>query len=88
MPYEILALSGKPYRPSNGTEGGMFQHVWCDRCTQDWAAREGRPEDGCRLIALALALAHDVDSADYPAEWTHDERGRPVCSAFDPEADA
>lgn len=38
------------WRPSNGSEGRLFMHNWCDRCIHDEAARRGEPESGCPLI--------------------------------------
>jgi hypothetical protein len=37
----------EPYRPSNGTEGEMFQEQWCEKCEHDLAARKGGPPYGC-----------------------------------------
>lgn len=57
------------YTPSNGTEGEIFEEVWCDRCQRDrkyreaWAnSGEGDPEDGCPILAAAYA-------GDEPPEW-------------------
>ena len=81
-PYEIPACAGKPYRPSNGTEGMVFQYAYCDRCAKDAKYRETEDgADGCRI--LANALSYNIGDPEYPAEWTHDERGRPTCTAFE-----
>lgn len=61
------------YRPSNGTEGEIFQGFWCARCRRDI-------KGNCRILILAMAL--DVDSPDYPREWTFADDGSPVCTAF------
>lgn len=28
----FLDAAGQKYRPSNGTDGEMFQAMWCDKC--------------------------------------------------------
>ncbi len=58
------------YRPSNGTEGDIFMSAFCGRC---------QLVGPCEIRLLATAL--DVDSPDYPVEWTY-ERGQPTCTAF------
>lgn len=63
-------MSKKPYQPSNGTEGLMFQEEWCWRCVRDRAAREGKPEDGCEILAATMFL--DVKDPNYPKEWIYD----------------
>jgi hypothetical protein len=60
----------KPYRPSNGTEGLMFQEQWCWRCVRDQAARDGRPEDGCSI--LADTMFYEKTDPRYPKEWVWD----------------
>jgi len=75
-PYRIPALAGKPYRPSNGTEGMMFMEKFCDRCQRDALYRK-TGWDGCEIIDASL-----VDGAK---EWTHDAEGRPTCTEFEKE---
>lgn len=66
------------YRPSNGTEGEIFESMFCDRCKQD--------RDGSCLIHT-LALAHVEDDPLYPVEWVapvgaNDYPGDAKCTAF------
>ena len=72
----------KPYRPSNGSEGDSFQAAFCERCVHDKAARAGRYEDGCLILARALFLRRE--DPNYPKEWVVDDDGRsnPRCLAF------
>jgi hypothetical protein len=77
----IKDTGGGKYRPSNGTEGDIFQERWCELCTKDEAARRGDYENGCPIIAAALAW--DVDDPDYPGEWVYDGEGQPSCTAFE-----
>jgi hypothetical protein len=71
----------KPYRPSNGTEGECFIASWCGTCGLSAA-----PEDliGCSITGRTML--HDVDDADYPAEWIFAD-GKPRCTAWIPLGD-
>ena len=75
MPYEIPACAGKPYRPSNGTEGMMFQERYCFGC------KHYDGPDGCPVFDASFW--HPIGDPGYPSELTHDERGRPMCTKFD-----
>jgi len=58
------AREGSPF--SNGTEGECWMGQHCHRCINDKPAREGRYEDGCVLILVALNNLT-------PAEWSEDQ---------------
>lgn len=74
MPVQYPSEAGKPYRPSNGTEGGIFMSQFCDRC--------GKCEDGfCEIISDTMLL--DTDDPNYPKEWKFDAEGCPTCTAFE-----
>ena len=64
---------GKPYRPSNGTEGDEFQSRWCEDCTKD-------TDSDCEI--LLRAMIHDRDEPEYPKEWRIGATGQPECTAF------
>ncbi len=75
MPVCYPQCAGKPYRPSNGTEGEMFQEQFCYSC------RLGQDEDNpCDILTRSFAFS--IGDADYPKEWVHDRNGRPTCIAF------
>jgi len=76
MPYEIKELADKPYRPSNGTEGDMFQKKFCEKCVYD--DYENGPCD-----ILGDSMAFDLDDKEYPKEWIHDKNGCPTCTKFE-----
>lgn len=84
-PYKIPACAGKPYRPSNGTEGMMFTDRFCEVCKKEARYRatceSAKPEGGCEILLATLML--DVDEPGYPPEWTHTDRGEPTCTAFE-----
>ncbi len=72
----------KKYRPSNGTEGDMFQELWCSQCAHDAKYRETDDgQDGCKILATTMFVG--VDDPEYPPEWTHDAGGQPQCTAFE-----
>jgi hypothetical protein len=74
------------YRPSNGTEGQAFIAAWCGTCARDRSLREGEPVETCDDNELCdivgRTMMNDVDHPDYPAEWTYDASGRPICTAY------
>lgn len=76
-----MSCAGKPYRPSNGTEGEIFQEDFCAKCPRDAKFRED-PEkhEGCEI--LARTMAYNVTDPEYPKEWIYDEKGEPTCTAF------
>lgn len=74
-----------PYRPSNGTEGDIFQAMWCAHC-----AKRGGPDirggdveemDYCDILAWTMAL--EIDDPGYPEQWRQDGPSGPRCTAFD-----
>lgn len=65
------------YRPSNGSEGEWFMSKFCDRCVYD---RRDDDDGGCNIILRTMI--HDVDDAEYPKEWTRNDKGEPVCTKF------
>jgi hypothetical protein len=73
---------GKPYRPSNGTEGMFFDDAYCSHCKRDAKWREDENSaDPCPL--LSNAFAYDIDELGYPAEWQYGADGQPTCTAFE-----
>jgi len=68
------------YRPSNGTEGEAFMSVWCQCCVKD---SEASP---CPIIFKAMT--YNIDDDEYPDEWTYNDDGAPICTAFAEEEDA
>lgn len=82
MPICIPAAAGKPYRPSNGTEGEMFYEQNCMRCTRE---TEDEP-----CVIFGMSMFNDIGDPDYPTEWKYDQDGRPQCTAFSerPESEA
>ena len=67
--------AGKPYRPSNGTEGEVFFDKYCGSC------KKNSVPEGCKIQLRTMAF--DVDEPEYPREWIYDKDGYAVCTAFE-----
>ena len=65
----------RPYRPSNGTDGSIFEANWCEHC------RKVRRFGACRILLRVHAFA--IDDPMYPREWVEDDGDGPRCTAFD-----
>jgi len=72
-------MKDKPYRPSNGTEGDMFQEKFCEKCVYD----DYDNDVYCEILGDSMAF--NVDDKEYPKEWTYDKNGCPTCTAFNTE---
>jgi len=78
---QLKQCAGKPYQPSNGTEGMMFTSAFCDRCIHDKYGHTGNTNDEmCDIIASTMAL--DIKDEHYPKEWIYNEEGWPVCTKW------
>lgn len=66
-------MKPKPYRPSNGTEGMIFEDNFCNRCR-----KQRKP---CHIWGNALAF--ETGDKHYPKQLTYDDEGHPTCTAFD-----
>jgi hypothetical protein len=51
------------YRPSNGTEGQMFEERWCRRCVFD----DVDGDNTCDRVMRAML--YEKDEPQYPKEW-------------------
>ena len=82
----------KKFQPSNGTSGASFIEDWCGNCARDKPMSEGKDFDECsddeicEIIGLTFALR--VDDPEYPEEWTYDDAGQPICTAFIPACES
>lgn len=66
--------AGKPYRPSNGTDGSIFEAEFCNRC------HRGNRSLMCSI--LSRVMLYDIGEKGYPKEWIYTEQG-PTCTAFE-----
>ncbi len=67
-------LPGKPYTPSNGTEGTWFISKFCDNCVHQHPDPENPRQ--CYDILLKSLMGGQ------PPEWVYNEEAEPVCTAF------
>jgi hypothetical protein len=74
---------GKPYRPSNGSEGEGFICAFCDRCIHEkWNHTQKTGDKQCDI--LSATMIYDLGDADYPKEWVYDSQGNPTCTSHVP----
>ena len=72
---DIDLKDGELYRPSNGTEGELFQEGWCYHCKRDIPFQiDPDSHDGCPILAAAL-------SGKVP-QWIFKDR-TPICTEFE-----
>jgi len=70
------ASVGQKYQPSNGTEGAIFQELFCMRCVR---CKQG--DESCDIATRAWWL--DLSDPNYPSEWQYGPDGQPKCTAFE-----
>ncbi len=75
--YCFVDIAGKPFRPSNGTEGEVFEKYFCHKCSKE----DEELEIWCDIHNRALF--HDRKESQYPKEWIFDSEGWPICTAFE-----
>lgn len=72
---------GKPFRPSNGTEGMIFMDAFCEQCIHEkYSHTQNDADKKCDLMSAAMIF--DIGDDDYPKEWVHDMEGWPICTAW------
>lgn len=64
----------RPYRPSNGTAGMIFEEKHCEVCSNF--------DEGSCDIYFNAAL-YEIDEPEYPKEWIYDENDIPTCTKFE-----
>lgn len=62
------------YRPSNGTEGMIFEEKFCEQCKLY--------ENGGCIIWFNAGL-YEINEPEYPKEWVYDAENKPTCTAFE-----
>ena len=66
--------AGKPYMPSNGTEGMGFTAAFCDTCIHQHPDPDKKPQ--CDDV-LCEALC-----GNQPKEWVYNSTGNPTCTKY------
>lgn len=75
-----VEYAGKPYKPSNGTEGMVFIENWCRHCARDKAMREGEPIEECDDRELCPIIARSFSGE--ATEWVYGTDGQPRCTEY------
>lgn len=70
----------KLYRPSNQSEGSVFEADYCYHCVNESVNEMSGEIDACDIHLRAISF--DIEDPAYPTEWTYDEHHKPVCTAF------
>lgn len=74
---------GSPYRPSNGTEGMIFEEKFCNRCKLQ--ADDTLAEDRGYCEILTNSMLYEIGDPEYPKEWVYNDEGWGRCTAFQPK---
>lgn len=75
----IKSCAGKPFIPSNGTEGMSFIEKYCANCINErWMhfQDEDKEEDKCKILTSSMISTEPIK------EWNYDDTGSPKCSSF------
>ena len=73
------AQAGKPYHPSNGTEGSMFEEIFCFKCTKFPISDTAKNQCGI----WQRACAYFPSDKKYPKQWRYaPDGGGPECTSF------
>ncbi|MDH5184384.1 MAG: hypothetical protein OEX12_10885 [Gammaproteobacteria bacterium] len=71
-------MTHQPYRPSNATEGDIFEANWCNHCQHMQDYRQTQ-ENCCDILLRAHAFS--TTNAAFPTEWQRQDTG-PTCTAY------
>ncbi len=80
--YPLGVPDGKPFRPSNGTEGDIFCDNYCFQCIHErWAhfMDEDNEEDKCEIYSRMMLF--DIKDPEYPAELIYMNK-KPTCTNY------
>lgn len=70
---------GKPYRPSNGSEGMWFIAEYCEQCIHErFMHTQDHSDKKCDILNRSMLC--DLNDDDYPEEWIYQD-GKPICTA-------
>jgi hypothetical protein len=68
------SLAGQIFRPSNGTEGLLFEEQFCWKCSHDGFSKN-EDEESCEILLRSLCNQH-------VPEWIWGVDGNPLCTHF------
>jgi hypothetical protein len=75
MAKELKKSAGKKWRPANGTEGDMFEEMYCEKCQHSKKSGEV-----CDILTYSFFF--DIDRENYPKELQIGNDGQPTCIEF------
>lgn len=68
----------RKYRPSNGTEGMIFEEKFCMNCFHC----DPNPDGPKQCEILLNMMSFDTNDAEYPKELIYDENGKGICTNY------
>lgn len=68
--------AGKPYIPSNGTEGDMFMQAFCFQCKNEKYSYTMNTDDPTCEILTGSMVEHKAQ------EWVYSAEGWPICTKW------
>src|SRR5688572_4268249 len=76
--YQFPEEAGKSFRPSNGTEGMIFDEHFCSQCIHQ--SPDPTRGKSCEVFCAAFCL--NENDPGYPNEWVYDSEGWPICTKW------
>ena len=74
--YQFPQSAGKPFKPSNGTEGEIWMEKFCYQCIHErWSHHQNEDGGKCEILTNGLI-------GEQPKEWMFSENGWPVCTEW------
>lgn len=71
--------AGKPYRPSNGTEGDIWESNYCHKCAHEKYAHT-MDDDDRKCEIYSNMLIYNINETEYPKEIKYNAEGMPHCA--------
>lgn len=72
---------GKPYQPSNGSEGCWFTGKFCEQCIHEKYSHTMNDNDkSCDILPRTMCFS--INDPEYPKEWIYDAENKPTCTAW------
>ena len=72
--YQFKEYAGKPFMPSNGTEGMIFYEAFCDNCIFNHPDPDN--EKQCDDVLMISMIG------EQPKEWIFNSEGYPTCTKW------
>jgi hypothetical protein len=69
----------KKYRPSNGSEGILFEENFCDKCKNETWNPETNKGKQCEILGCMMLF--NINEPEYPSELVYKD-DKPTCTAF------